>query len=367
MLRIIRYAAVALIAVLVLGSLAVGLGWLQSGSRVAPPAGGPVIAQFNLIDQKNRPVSDRDVVGRPSVMFFGFTYCPEVCPTTLTSLTALLGKMGADADRLGVFFVTVDPERDTPDALGKYLSQFDPRIRGLTGAAGFVDDLGTLQHRKQTGLSWRFKIGLTTLLACIAAWVLYDQIDVESVNVPWAGRYELGLAYLPIAVAAIVATTSAVAVSDGLDALTGGTTLIAFIAYGIIAFIQGQEFVATFAFTIAGANLGFVWYNAHPAMVFMGDTGALALGSSLAIIALMTGQWLLLPIIGIVFVIEALSNIVQIGYYRLSGGKRFFKRAPFHMHLELSGWAETQIVTRAWLISIAAAMLGVAFALAVPE
>ena len=238
---------------------------------------------------------------------------------------------------------------------------------GLTGAAGFVDDLGTLQHRKQTGLSWRFKIGLTTLLACIAAWVLYDQIDVESVNVPWAGRYELGLAYLPIAVAAIVATTSAVAVSDGLDALTGGTTLIAFIAYGIIAFIQGQEFVATFAFTIAGANLGFVWYNAHPAMVFMGDTGALALGSSLAIIALMTGQWLLLPIIGIVFVIEALSNIVQIGYYRLSGGKRFFKRAPFHMHLELSGWAETQIVTRAWLISIAAAMLGVAFALAVPE
>ena len=147
----------------------------------------------------------------------------------------------------------------------------------------------------------------------------------------------------------------------------GGTTLVAFIAYGIIAFIQGQEYVATFAFIIAGANLGFLWYNAHPALVFMGDTGALALGSSLAVVALMTGQWLLLPVIGIVFVIEALSNIIQIAYFRATGGKRFFKRAPFHMHLELSGWAETQIVTRAWLVAIAAAMLGVALALAVPE
>ena len=107
--------------------------------------------------------------------------------------------------------------------------------------------------------------------------------------------------------------------------------------------------------------------NAHPALVFMGDTGALALGSSLAVVALMTGQWLLLPVIGIVFVIEALSNIIQIAYFRATGGKRFFKRAPFHMHLEMSGWAETQIVTRAWLVGIAAAMLGVALALAVPE
>lgn len=142
MLRVIRYGAVALIAVLVLGSLAVGLGWLQSGPRVTPAAGGPVIARFNLIDQKNQAVSERDVLGRPSVMFFGFTYCPEVCPTTLASLTALLGKLGADANRLGAFFVTVDPERDTPDELKKYLSPFDPRIRGLTGAPDQIAVLG---------------------------------------------------------------------------------------------------------------------------------------------------------------------------------------------------------------------------------
>lgn len=238
---------------------------------------------------------------------------------------------------------------------------------GITMAAGFVDDLGTLQHRTQKGLSWRFKIMFTSLFALGAAVVLYDRIEVQSINIPYVGSYELGLFYVPLAAAIIVATTSAVAITDGLDGLVGGTTLIAFIAYGIVAFIQGQEFVATFAFIIAGANMGFLWYNAHPAKVIMGDTGALALGSSLAVIALMTGQWLLLPIIGIIFVAEAGSNILQIGYFKLSGGKRIFRRAPFHHHLELGGWAETQIVTRFWLLSIVAAMVGVALALEVPD
>jgi phospho-N-acetylmuramoyl-pentapeptide-transferase len=237
---------------------------------------------------------------------------------------------------------------------------------GSTGAAGFVDDLGTLQHRRQTGLSWRFKISFLTLLGIGAAYVLYEHLDVQSINVPWEGKHELGLWYLPIAVAVIVATTTAVAISDGLDALAGGTTLLAFIAYGVIAFIQGQQFVAAFAFIIAGANLGFLWYNAHPAMVIMGDTGALALGSSLAVVALMTGQWLVLPVIGAVFVMEALSDIIQVGYFKLSGGKRVFRRAPIHNHFEMGGWAETQVVTRFWLLGFAGAMLGVALALAVP-
>ncbi len=239
-------------------------------------------------------------------------------------------------------------------------------VIAVTGAAGFVDDLGTLQHRKQTGLSWRFKLVFLTILGIVVAWVLYDKVDVQSINVPWLGKYQMGLWYIPVAILVIVGTTTAVAVSDGLDALAGGTTLLAFIAYGIIAFIQGQEYVATFAFVIAGANLGFLWYNAHPAMVIMGDTGALALGSSLAVVALMTGQWLVLPVIGIVFVMEAMSDVIQVGYFKLSGGKRVFRRAPIHNHFEMGGWAETQVVTRFWLIGFAAAMLGVAMALAVP-
>ena len=240
-------------------------------------------------------------------------------------------------------------------------------VIGITGAAGFIDDMGTLQGRRQTGLSWRFKIVFLAGLGLFAGFVLYQYIEVESINIPWAGSWALGPAYVLVAALVVVATTTAVAITDGLDALAGGTTLIAFIAYGIIAFIQGQEFVATFAFIIAGSNLGFVWYNAHPALVIMGDTGALALGSSLAIVALMTGQWLLLPVIGIVFVIEAFSDIIQIGYFKSTGGKRFFKRAPLHNHLEESGWAETQVVTRAWIVAIIAALAGVALALAVPE
>jgi len=142
-LRIIRYGAVALIAVLVLVSLAVGLGWFQSarGPFSTSVAGGPAVVPFHLVDQQGRPVSERDILGRPAAVFFGFTYCPEVCPTTLSSLTALLGRMGRDADKIGIYFVTVDPARDTPDALEKYLSSFDPRIRGLTGAP---DQISTL-------------------------------------------------------------------------------------------------------------------------------------------------------------------------------------------------------------------------------
>ena len=238
-----------------------------------------------------------------------------------------------------------------------------------TGAIGFVDDLGTLQERAwlRGGLSWRLKIALLTLLAAGAAWVLYGELEVESMNVPWLGSHALGPAYMIIAVVTIVATTSAVAVTDGLDTLAGGTTLFAFVAYGVIAFVQGQDFVATFAFIIAGANLGFLWYNAHPARVFMGDTGALALGSSLAIVALMTGHWLLLPLVGLVFVAEGASNVIQIGYFRLSGGGRVFRRAPLHHHFEEIGWGETAIVTRFWVIAIVACIVGVALALAVPE
>jgi len=156
-LRYIRYASIGLIALLVFASLAVGLGWLQSGQRQSATLSGdgPKIAAFNLIDQKNTQVSEKDIVGKPAVLFFGFGYCPDVCPTTLADLTGWLGRLGSDADRLGVFFVTVDPERDTPDELAKYLSSFDSRIRGLTGApdqiAALGKSLGVYYAKVQTG------------------------------------------------------------------------------------------------------------------------------------------------------------------------------------------------------------------------
>jgi protein SCO1/2 len=138
-LRIIRYGALALIAILVVGWIAVGLGVVDVGGRVPVEGkfaiGSPVVGSFKLTDQNGVAVSEADVLGRPAVVFFGFTYCPEVCPTTLASLSGTLGKMGAEADKLGVYFVTVDPERDTPAELKPYMAQFDPRVRGLTGPA----------------------------------------------------------------------------------------------------------------------------------------------------------------------------------------------------------------------------------------
>lgn len=138
-LRIIRYGAFVLIGVLALGWAAVGLGLVDISARKPIVEklriGAPAVAPFTLTDQEGRIVSEADIKGRPAVVFFGFTFCPDVCPTTLASLTAVMGKMGPSADKLAFFLVTVDPERDTPGELKQYLSSFDPRIRGLTGAA----------------------------------------------------------------------------------------------------------------------------------------------------------------------------------------------------------------------------------------
>ncbi len=238
-------------------------------------------------------------------------------------------------------------------------------ISGLI--VGALDDMGTLVDRFPgwRALTWRLKFGYMVGLAVAVSLILYFLLEARSVNVPWLGGYELGLFYIPIAVVTIIATTSAVSITDGLDGLLGGTAAVAFAAYGVIAFLQEQAFLATFSFTVTGALLGFLWYNAHPASLFMGDTGALPLGASLATVALMTGHWLLLPIIGIVFVVEAGSTLIQIAYFQTTGGRRFFRMTPLHHHMELIGWSEPQVVLRLWLFAFAGAMVGIALALAV--
>jgi phospho-N-acetylmuramoyl-pentapeptide-transferase len=159
-----------------------------------------------------------------------------------------------------------------------------------------------------------------------------------------------------------VATTNAVNLTDGLDGMAGLISATAFAAFGGIALLQGQIFLARFCFTVVGATFGFLWFNVHPALLFMGDTGSLALGATLGVVALMTSQWALLPLIAIIPTSIVLSVILQVAYFKLTGGKRLFKMAPIHHHFELSGWSETQIVQRFWLISLLAAMIGVALA-----
>jgi len=232
---------------------------------------------------------------------------------------------------------------------------------------GALDDMGTLVDRfpGRRGLTWRLKFVYLVGMAVAVSLIMYVALDARSVNIPWAGGYEIGVFYIPIAIATVIATTTAVSITDGLDGLLGGTAAVAFAAYAVIAFLQGQEFLATFSFTVAGALLGFLWYNVHPASLFMGDTGALPLGASLATVALMTGHWLLLPVIGIVFVAEAGSTLIQIAYFQTTGGRRFFRMTPLHHHMELIGWSEPQVVLRLWLFGFAGAMVGVALALSV--
>jgi len=230
------------------------------------------------------------------------------------------------------------------------------------GLLGFVDDLGSLEGRPWRALAKRWKLLILLLLGLAVAPALRFALDSADTHLPGAGWISAGLWYLPVAALVVVATTAAVAITDGLDGLAAGTGALALAAYGIIALLQGQEPLAAFAFTMAGATLGFLWHNAYPARLFMGDTGALALGTALAVVALMTGQWLLLPIIGIAFVLEALSDLIQIAYFKATGGRRIFRMSPLHHHFELLGWPEPQVVTRFWLLGVMGALVGVALA-----
>lgn len=238
-------------------------------------------------------------------------------------------------------------------------------VIAVTGVMGFIDDLGTLQGRSRAGLSWRLKLSVLLVVGLAAGFVLWhpDLLDLRLMRVPFGEPRDIGIWVIPLSVLITVLLTPAVAITDGIDMLEGLTTATAFAAYGIIAAFQGQPFLGAFCFTVVGAVLGFLWYNAFPAKVFMGDTGALPLGSALSVVALMTGQWLVLPLIGAVFIANAAADVLQILYFKRTGGKRLFRKAPLHHHFELLGWHETTVVMRFWLVAVIGAMLGVGLAI----
>ena len=232
---------------------------------------------------------------------------------------------------------------------------------------GAVDDWqGIRGKRRGEGMSARTKFIGQIILGVSTAWVLKYLLDVPEIFIPGVnipGGIELGVWYVPIATFIIISESNAINFTDGLDGLAGLIAATAFAAYGGIALVQGQIYLARFCFTLVGAIFGFLWFNVHPAELFMGDTGSLSLGATLAVVALMTGQWPLLLVIGIVPFSEALSVLLQIGYFKATKGKRLFKMSPLHLHFELLGWSETQVVQRFWLIGLLAAMLGIGLTL----
>jgi len=240
------------------------------------------------------------------------------------------------------------------------------------GALGAVDDAMNLVEGKGEGMSGRVKMFWLVLIAIVSAFVLHLPdpwgLGLHHMYIPYFGRFDIGWIYLPIAAFAIVAMANAVNLTDGLDSLAAGTAAVAFVAYGIIAYQQGQTAVVTFCFIMVGSLMGFLWFNAPPAQVIMGDAGSLALGASLAVAAFMTGQWLLLPIVGGVFVAETLSVMLQTSWFKYTRKKygeprRLFRMTPIHHHFEQAGWSRTQIALRFWLVGMMAGLIGCALAL----
>jgi phospho-N-acetylmuramoyl-pentapeptide-transferase len=233
------------------------------------------------------------------------------------------------------------------------------------GMVGLLDDIINLrgQGAGVAGLRSSFKFTMITILAAVLGWWFYQNIGVNAVHLPFLGDWTVGWLIVPIFAFAVVATSNAVNISDGLDGLAGGLLTISFGTFGIIALLQGQVILAGFCFTVVGALLSYLWFNIYPARFFMGDVGSFAFGTSLGVVAMMTNTLFLLPLIGIIFVIEAGSSLIQIV------SKKFFHRrvfisAPIHHHLEATGWPETKVTMRFWVIACVAGFLGVLLALA---
>lgn len=227
-------------------------------------------------------------------------------------------------------------------------------------AVGLLDDIINLRSggKGTAGLRSSVKFTLIMLIGAVLGWFFWAKLGVHSVHVPFVGDIELGMWVVPLFTLAVVATGNAVNISDGLDGLAGGLLMASFGAYGVIALLQGQYVLAAFCFSVAGALLAYLWFNIHPARFFMGDVGSFAYGAALGVVAMMTNTLFLLPVIGVVFVIEGGSSTLQILSKKIRK-KKIFLSAPIHHHLEAVGWPETKVTMRFWVIGAVAAVIGI--------
>lgn len=274
-----------------------------------------------------------------------------------TTLVLILAFHEANQLFGGTFFSTMDflSRQQTLLPLGALVA---------SAIVGLVDDYWNIRRLgpKGGGLRMRHRLMLYTLIAAVGAWWFSSKLDWDLFRIPFVGSYNIGLWYIPVFILVIVATSFSVNETDGLDGLAGGVLLSSFGAYAAIAFMQGKTDLAAFCGVICGALLAFLWFNINPARFFMGDTGAMSLGVTLGIVAMLTNTALILPVIGLVFVLESLSVIVQVASKKLRG-KKIFLSAPVHHHFEAIGWSEPKIVMRFWIIASVSAAMGLVFAL----
>lgn len=240
-------------------------------------------------------------------------------------------------------------------------------LAALVGGAfvGLLDDIINLRGTGAgvAGLRSSLKFLMITAIGVFLGWFFFEKLGVNSVHIPFIGELVLGWWIIPVFAFVVVAAGNAVNISDGLDGLAGGLAAIAFGSFGIIALLQGSPMIAGFCFTVMGALLSYLWFNIYPARFFMGDVGSFALGTSLGVVAMLTDTLFLLPVIGIVFVAEAGSSLIQI-FSKKVFKRKVFISAPIHHHLEATGWPETKITMRFWVIAFVASFIGVMMALA---
>lgn len=235
----------------------------------------------------------------------------------------------------------------------------------LGGAVGLLDDIINVRGDGSgvAGLRSSIKFAMILAIGVTLGWFFFAKLGIDTIHVPFIGDLALGWAIIPLFAFVVVATGNAVNISDGLDGLAGGLVAISFGAFGIIALFQSNFMIAGFCFTVVGALLSYLWFNIFPARFFMGDVGSFSVGTALGVVAMLTNTLFLLPIIGILFVAEAGSSLIQIFSKRVFHRKIFIS-APVHQHLMATGWPETKVVMRFWVIADVVAFIGILLALA---
>jgi phospho-N-acetylmuramoyl-pentapeptide-transferase len=231
----------------------------------------------------------------------------------------------------------------------------------LFGLIGLADDYLKIRNKRSLGLRAYQKIIAQLVVSIFMALVASSISQVgTAVLIPFTGRFiDLGFLYIPFIVFVLISTVNCVNLSDGLDGLAGGTTVVVLGFFSVIALAAAHIGLLVFSGALIGALLGFLRFNSHPAQVFMGDTGSLALGGAIAALAVVTKLSLFVPIIGAIYVLEGLSVIMQVAYFKITRGKRFFKMAPLHHHFELRGWAESKVVSIFIITTIILCLIGI--------
>lgn len=314
----------------------------------------PILTNFLYKNKIGKRIREQGLDNKKATYFYKFHKAKENVPT-----------MGGLLIWITVAVITLIFNLNRAET---YLPLFFLVMAGIIGAADDIMNVFGIGPNRG-GMKFSYKFILYLVIAAIGAWWFFYKLGWSAIHIP-GGNYfdlpfniELGWWYIPLFIIVVVGTSFASNETDGLDGLLGGVMMACFGAFAIIALVQGKTELAVFCGTIVGALLAFLWFNIYPARFMMGDTGSMALGMTLAVVAFLTNSVVVLPIIAIILVIEALSVIIQIASKKLRNGKKVFLSAPIHHHFEAIGWPEPKITMRFWIISFVFAAIGLAIAL----